>query len=99
MSRKIPPAEMIGLRVAGLGLRLDARGSGIRMAVPACHARFLAAGPLDDGLILQVRNGGPPMKEGWRPLYCPPDKWELWQDGRGSYTFVAPSVCPPAMRW
>lgn len=95
MPRQIASAELIGLRVAHLPLWLDARGSGIGMALPACHSKFLAAGPPDGGLVLRVWNGRLPGTDGWRPLYHPSQTWELWLDELGRYVFVAPRVSPP----
>lgn len=89
------PDDLIGLRMAELALRLDARGSGLTMALPPCHHKFLAAGPPDGGLALRVRDGRLPGTDGWRSLVHPLETWELWQDELGRYVFVAPEVCPP----
>ena len=88
-------ADLIGLRVADLSLWLDTRGSGIDVALPACHTQFLRDGLPDGGLVLYVRDGTLPSTEGWHPIHDQSETWQLWQDERGRYIFVAPEVCPP----
>lgn len=103
MSSKMETAELIGLRVAGLALWLDARGSGPLMAVPDCHAKFLQRqtpeiceiSEVSGGLVLRVRNGRLPGTDGWRALVHHLETWELWLDDVGRYVFVAPEICPP----
>lgn len=89
------PTDLIGLRVANLRLWLDARATGIGMTVPGCHARFLAPGPPDDGLVLQVHSGPPPTTNGWRSLFHQPDAWGLWIDDLERYVFVLAERSPP----
>lgn len=95
MASPSTPADLIGVRVADLSLWLDMRGSAIPMGLPACHTQFLRNGPPDSGLVLRVRKGSLPSTEGWRALHDRYETWELWQDERGRYVFVAPEVCPP----
>jgi hypothetical protein len=89
------PSDLIGLRVAELPLWLDARGSGVRMAPPACHNKFLMPGVPDSGLVLRVRDGRPPGTDGWRSLCHLSGTWQLWLDGRGRYVLAASKLAPP----
>ncbi len=93
---------MIGLRVAGLGLWLDARDMQLHLTVPPAHEKFLQgkqgieAARLDKGsLILRVRNEPlPNPKVSGSPLFrC--ENWELWLDEHGLFVFVAPRWSPP----
>jgi hypothetical protein len=86
---------VVGLRVAELQLWLDARGSDIRLAVPACHTPFLLFGPPGEGLILKVREGPLHSTVGWRSLFYDAETWQLWLDGTDRYVFVAPRHSPP----
>jgi hypothetical protein len=88
-------ADLLGLSVARLGLRLDARGTGLRLAAPPSHAKFLVADAARAGLTLRIRHGQPVRGEEWSPLFYPSETWELWQDKEGRYVFVAPRQCPP----
>jgi len=88
-------SELIRLSVANLQLVLDARGTGMRMAVPAAHASFLVDAT-DGGLALSVREGRLRQGPAWRALCAPPETWQLWQDERGRYVFVAGQHSPPA---
>ena len=38
---KVATAEVMGLRVAELGMWLDARGAGLHLTAPPAHAKFL----------------------------------------------------------
>jgi hypothetical protein len=87
--------DLIGLRVAELPLWLDARVSGIRMALPDCHAKFLAASPPEDGLVLRVRDGRLPGTDGWQPLCHLSRTWKLWLDDGGRYVLAASKLAPP----
>jgi hypothetical protein len=87
--------DVIGLRVAGLDLWLDARGSGVPLAAPVGHAQFLAAGAPGAGLTLRVRDGPLRSTEGWRPVLHPAETWQLWRDGAGRHVFVASRLSPP----
>lgn len=82
--------NLIGLRVADRLLWLDARDSGIDMAVPARYEKFVETREPDGGLVLRVQDGRPPGTDGWQPLYYPSDTWELWRDEQRRYVFVAP---------
>lgn len=88
-------SSLIGLSVANLELCLDGRASGMRMALPECHAKFLQAGAADGGLVLNVREGALRPSGAWRPLYHPSETWELWQDEAGRYVFVTSQHWPP----
>lgn len=92
-------AHVMGLRVAELGLWLDARGAGLRLAAPPGHSRFLQpqTSALSGDLILPVRNGPLPETKVRRTLLCKTEIWELWLDEAGRYVFVAPRRWPP--RW
>jgi hypothetical protein len=95
MQAQMASGEQVSVRVAGLGLWLDARESGIRLALPACHARFLADGANGAGLTLRVRDGPLSGTDHWRPVFCDAEAWQLWRDGIGRHIFVAPSYSPP----
>ena len=88
-------ADWLGLRVAELGLWLDAHGSGIQLAMPPCHAQFLVDEARGDGLLLRVRDGALPDTKGWQPIFRGQQTWQLWYDGAGRHVFVAPSGSPP----
>jgi hypothetical protein len=83
--------------VSELSLWLDARDSGVKIEVPACHKPFLQAGPVqpDGGLVLEVRDGPPPCVAGWQALVQHVKTWALYRDDVGRYAFVAPEICPP----
>jgi hypothetical protein len=87
--------DVIGLTLADLELRLDARGSGVHLAVPACHARFLTAGGPGDGLTLRVCEGPLRPTVGWRSLFFDAETWQLWRDGAGRNVFVPSRFSPP----
>jgi hypothetical protein len=89
------PANLIGLSVAGLPLWLDARGSGVDMALSVCHTKFVAPGRPHGGLVLQVQDGQLPGTDGWQPIYHSFPASELWLDRRGHYVFVASEFTPP----
>jgi hypothetical protein len=99
------PAEVMGLRVAGLGLWLDARDAGLRLVPPDAFVRFLEPkatqvgepGPGPGDLVLRVRNRPLPAAPSWEKRLCVTDIWELWRDEAGCYVFVAPRQSPP--RW
>lgn len=96
---------LMGFRVAGLELWLDARGTGLCMAAPPGHARFLVLREeaqqateiprLDGRLVLQVGEGAPMPTSGWHCVFSSPETWELWQDAEGRALFVAPRFSPP----
>ena len=90
---------VIGIRVAELGVWLDALGTGLRLAAPTGYARFVQSpgSARPDDLQLAVRSetlpkGGP---SGRRLALT--ETWELWQDDTGRLVFVAPRQSPP--RW
>lgn len=87
--------DVIGLRVADLEWWLDARQSGVRLMLPACHARFTAPGEQPSGMRLEVRNRPPASTEGWQAVFCDPGTWQLWVDGEGRRVFAAPRHSPP----
>jgi hypothetical protein len=85
----------VGWRLADLELWLDARESGVSLAVPACHAPFLVPGAPGAGLTLRVRDGPLESTEGWRSLFYDAETWQLWRDGAGRYVFVTSRHSPP----
>jgi hypothetical protein len=87
--------DAVGWRVADLELRLDARGSGVHLATPACYAPFLVTGSLGAGLTLRVRDGALRDTEGWRSLFYDAETWQLWRDGAGCTVFVPSRYSPP----
>lgn len=86
---------LVALRVADRWLRLDARESGVPMAVPACYARFIAPGWSADGLTLEIRSGQLSSTESWRSLFYDDATWQLWLDDAGRYIFREPKGSPP----
>ena len=91
----MPPRDLLDLRIAGLPLQLDARGTGIEMTLPGSHARFLADGPPEGGLVLRVRNAQPAKTDGWQVLYQRRDTWKLCRDEQGRFVLVTPRSSPP----
>lgn len=87
--------DVVGLMVADLELWLDARESGVPLAVPACHAPFLVPGAPGAGLTLRVRDGPLESTEGWRSLFYDAETWQLWRDWTGRTVFVASRYSPP----
>jgi hypothetical protein len=87
--------DVIGLKLAGLDLWLDARGSGIHMVAPACYAQFLATDGLGDGLRLRVCDGRLRDAKGWQSLFHDQETWQLWRDGGGRYVFAPSRHSPP----
>jgi len=87
--------DRMGLRVAGLDLRLDGRASGIQLAAPPCYVPFLADDPTGDGLTLHLQDGPLPATEGWQSLFYDQETWQLWRDDAGRAVFVAPRRSPP----
>jgi hypothetical protein len=85
----------MGLKVADLGLVLDARGTGIRLAAPACYNPFIVTGAPADGLTLHVRDGPLYRTEGWQPIFYEEKTWQLWLDGARRYVFVVSRETPP----
>lgn len=80
-------SETLCLRVANLGLRLDARGSGIRLAAPNHQQRFV----VDDAQVcLRLRIRAAPFESctGWTPLHLS-QAWQFWRDDAGCYLLVA----------
>ena len=88
-------SDLVGLRVADLELCLDARSSGVSLALPVCHAPFATAGAPGGSLRLQVRDGPLPSTKGWRSLFHDAETWQLWLDGAGHHIFVASRHSPP----
>lgn len=89
--------EVIHLHVAGLGLWLDAQGTGLQLSAPAGHARFLQP-TTSEGyqpsevcgeLVLRVRNSALPTAPFQGALLFRCETWELWLDKAGRYVFSA----------
>jgi hypothetical protein len=95
LAAPITNSDSIGIRLANLELRLDAASGGIRLALPACHAKFSAAGARGNGLRLEVRDGPLRSTEGWRSLFHDAETWQLWLDGHGRRVFAVSRHCPP----
>jgi len=91
------------MRVAGLGLWIDARRANVQLVIPPCHAKFIdgAAGganallPMDGELVLCVRNQPPPSALDGATRLCLTDIWELWLDRAGRYLFAIPEKLLP----
>lgn len=103
VSEGVVATPVLAVRVAELGLRLDARGTGLHLAAPPGHAKFLQPQTAEScespavfgGLVLRVRNGPPPeAKDSLAPLYLS-ENWELWLDEAGRYVFAARRESPP----
>jgi hypothetical protein len=99
----LSPGEVLDLRVARLGLRMDARKSGLSLAAPPGHLKFLQPqatgmeGNASPGtLVLCIRNESLPMPKTWGVPLCCTEIWEMWLDETGSYVFVAPRQTPPS---
>jgi hypothetical protein len=90
------------LRVARLGLWLDARGIGLNLVAPPAHAKFLQAQAgiehalsVEGDLVLRVKKeilhavwmGGTPLIRA--------ENWELWLEKNGTCVFVSPHQSPP----
>lgn len=80
--------DIVGLRVAGLDVWLDARGTGIRLGLPPSHARFAAPGSATGGLVLSVRSGRLPSSRAWQSVFVAEDMWALWRERSGRWVFV-----------
>lgn len=102
---KAATTDLLGLRVAQLGLWLDARGTTLRLSAPPAHTKFLQprssevsqTSNVSADLVLRVRNGLLPRAQTRPTPLCRTKIWELWQDTAGHYVFVAPRQSPP--RW
>ncbi len=69
-------------------------GSRDKPAKASIPGLLMASG--QDGLTLTVRDGALRETAAWRPLYTPPDTWQLWQDEAGRYVFaVGQTFSPP----
>lgn len=80
-------SETLCLRVAGLGLQVDAQGSGLRLTVLDRHLRFLAD-ESEASLTLRVRDAPPPSTQDWQSVFCS-ETWQLSRDAAGRYLFIA----------
>lgn len=87
--------DVVGWRVADLELWLDARGGGVPLATPSCHAAFLLSGAPSAGLTLRVRDGPVRNTVGWGSLVCDAGTWQLWRDGARRMVFVPSRDSPP----
>lgn len=88
-------SEVLGLRVADLELWLDARESGVSLALPACHTPFQVARGHGEGLRLEIRSGPLQSTASWRSLFHDDQSWHLWRDSAGRRVFVPSRHSPP----
>lgn len=95
--------DSLALHIAGLDLELNARDSGLELAVPFIFEKFLSENlPLKPApetgqgtLSLMVHNEQQSINEhGGVPL-CRTKIWELWLDESGYYIFISPRQSPP----
>ncbi len=91
------------MRIARLGLWLDAGDIGLHLVAPPAHAKFLqvktgSESPLSvkGDLVLRFQNETLPYvrMRGKTPLVRS-ENWELWLEDSGSSVFVAPRQLPP----
>jgi len=95
--------DVLLLRVAELGLLIDARGTGLGLTVPRGHAAFVVAqGEVSDAvrasgdLALRVLDGTPRVPAGARTAFvC--DAWQLHRDASDRYVFDLPREVPPRL--
>ncbi len=93
----------LALQIAGLNLELDARDSGLELAVPFIYEKFLkgnlpfisTALPAKETLSLSVQWDRQWIKKSWGTPICLTKIWELWLDENGHYIFVSPRQSPP----
>jgi hypothetical protein len=98
-------ADVMRLRVAELGLSLDARGSGLLLAAPPSHVKFVqpqtvrVGGPSAqcNDLVMHVRNGPLPEIRRWQTPLCLSEARELWLDDAAGFVFWAPLRSPPQL--
>ncbi|HPX95967.1 MAG TPA: hypothetical protein PK057_05920 [Brevefilum fermentans] len=95
--------DFLTLEIGSLRYRIDARDSGINLAVPQIFKPFLAKEPPLDPLspskagdLRLVLIDDPQIFERVRgvPL-CRSEVWELWRDDRGYDIFFSPRQTPP----
>jgi hypothetical protein len=93
---------VLGLRVARLGLWLDARSIGLHMVAPPLHTKFLQgeqgfqdpfSGKGD--LVLHVKNATLPETIPGAARLSHSENWELWLDEHERFIFLAPRQSPP----
>ena len=97
-----PDSEVIGVGVAGLQYWLDASNSGLKLAAPPGHAKFLLqqtsevamASEVFNNLVLHVRDASKVPPKQWYREFCRTEIWELWQDTEGRFVFIAPRQSP-----
>jgi hypothetical protein len=92
-------AAILHLRVAELGIWLDARKAGLNLTTRPAHTKFLISQPASisagfDDLTLVVRNT-PYQDPDCKTIVCKTDIWELWSDLQDRFIFVAPRQDPP----
>lgn len=94
---------ILALLIAGLELKLDARDSGLELAVPFVYEKFLqndlalkpATANASEALSLSVRCRQHANKKRWGEPLCITEIWELWLDENGYYVFTSPRQTPP----
>ena len=87
--------HLLGLRVADLGLWLDAGDSGVQLTTGACHSQFPATIVRSDDLMLRVRDERPCTTDGRESTFYDAGTWQLWLDRAGRYVFAVPMGAPP----
>lgn len=95
--------RIITLQIAGLDLELNARDSGVVLAVPFIYEKFLKErllfGHTEGGggglLSLSIHSDKSWMEKSWGVPICLTKIWELWRDQDGQYVFVSPRQIPP----
>ena len=95
--------KIIVLHIAGLDLELDARDSGVIVAVPFIYEKFLkerlpfepTGGIGRDRLSLSIHHDQHWIKKNWGEPICVTKIWELWRDQHGQNIFVSPRQVPP----
>lgn len=93
----------LALHIAGLELKLDARDSGLDLAVPFIYEKFLkenlpikpAPGQGKGILSLSLHKDQQGIEKCWGVPVCLTKIWELWLDENGHYIFISPRQSPP----
>lgn len=97
---------LLGEKIAGLDLWLDARQTGLHFSAPSSHLKFLtpvevpqasgfnAALVSNTKLVLHFHDESRPTSTAWRPIFRS-EHWELWVDDESRCLFVAPRESPP----
>jgi hypothetical protein len=94
--------DIVCLRVARLGLWLDAHCTGLHLITPPAHVKFLQTEAeiespfsVKGNLVLRFLNETMPVASMGETPLIRSENWELWVDKVGSYVFVALRQSPP----